>query len=192
MIKDLILKNRSYRRFHENVKIPKELLLEWIDLARQSPSGKNMQPLKYVLSCEPETNNKIFPNLSWAGYLKDWQGPQEGERPSAYIIMLLDTQIRKEIDCDHGIAAQSILLGAVESGFGGCIVHNVNRTSVSAALKIPERYKILMCIALGKPNEKVILENLGGNGDIKYWRDAESAHHVPKRPLEEIILDFGN
>ncbi|HEX3072178.1 MAG TPA: nitroreductase family protein, partial [Ignavibacteriales bacterium] len=131
-------------------------------------------------------------NLSWAGYLKDWSGPQEGERPSAYIVMLLDTQIRKDIDCDHGIAAQSILLGAVESGFGGCIVHNVNRTSVSAALKIPEQYKILMCIALGKPNEKVILENLGSNGDIKYWRDGQSAHHVPKRPLEEIILDFGN
>lgn len=192
MIKDLILKNRSYRRFHENIKVSKEILLEWIDLARQSPSGKNMQPLKYLLSYEPETNNKIFPNLGWAGYLKDWPGPQEGERPAAYIVMLLDTDVRKEIDCDHGIAAQSILLGAVESGFGGCIIHNIKKDALAEALKIPERYKILMCIALGKPGEKVVLEKLGRDGSIKYWRDAESTHHVPKRPMEEIIVKFEN
>lgn len=192
MIKELILKNRSYRRFLENIVISKELILEWINLARLSPSGKNLQPLKYFISADPKTNGIIFPNLSWAGYLKDWSGPKEGERPAAYIVMLLDTDIRKEIDCDHGIAAQSILLGAVESGFGGCIIHSINRQTLSANLRIPERYKILICIALGKPGENVILEKLESGGDIKYWRDAESAHHVPKRTIEEIILEFGN
>ena len=188
MLRDLVLKNRSYRRFYENFRIDCNTLKELIDLARLSASAANLQPLKYVISCDTEKNAKIFPHLKWAGYLKDWPGPQEGERPSAYIIILGDTEISKDFGCDHGIAAQSILLGAIEKGLGGCIIGSIDREALRKTLNIPERYEILLVIALGKPKEKVVIEEVGPDGDIKYWRDDKGVHHVPKRRLGDIIL----
>ncbi len=188
MIKDLILQNRSCRRFYEEVNIELEILKELVDLARLSASAANRQPLKYILSCDPEKNAMIFPHLSWAGYLKDWPGPPEGERPSAHIIILLDTEISKSAMCDHGIAAQSILLGAREKGLGGCMHASIMRESLRQALGIPERYEILLALSLGKPKEKVVIETVRPDGDITYWRDGESVHHVPKRRLDDIII----
>ena len=188
MIRELVLKNRSYRRFYQDVAIELETLRELVDLARLTASAGNMQPLKYILSCDPQKNALIFQCLAWAGYLKDWPGPSEGERPSAYIIMLGDTEISRAFGCDHGIAAQSILLGATEKDLGGCMIATVNRQELSKALGIAPRYEILLVIALGKPKETVVIEKVGPNGDIKYWRDSQGAHHVPKRALNDIII----
>jgi nitroreductase len=190
MIKDLILKNRSYRRFYENVSVDRETLEELVDLARLSATGGNKQPLKYILSYEPQKNALIFPHLTWAGYLKEWPGPSEGERPAAYIIILADTEISRNVGCDHGIAAQSILLGATEKGLGGCMIGSLRLQELRKALAIPTRYEILLVIALGKPKETVILESVGSDGDIKYWRDEKSGHHVPKRSLENLIINL--
>lgn len=189
MIKKLIIKNRSYRRFHQDKAVNPDTLRGLVDLARLSASGANLQPLKYILSWEAEKNAKVFPHLAWAGYLKDWEGPVEGERPSAYIIILGDTSVSKNFGVDHGIAAQNILLGAVEKGLGGCIIGSIKRDSLRDALDIPERYEILLVLALGRPKETVVLETTGEDGDIRYWRDSESVHHVPKRRLDDIILD---
>ena len=188
MLRDLIIKNRSYRRFRQSVAVERETLCELVDLARLSASAANMQPLKYVLSYEAERNAEIFRHVGWAGYLKDWPGPAQGERPAAYIIILCDTQISEFADCDHGIAAQSILLGATEKGLAGCMIGTVQRKELSAALGIPSRYKILLVLALGEPAEKVVLEATGPDKGIEYRRDAEGVHHVPKRPLDELIL----
>lgn len=188
MLRRLIIKNRSYRRFYQGVTIEIETLRKLLDLARFSASSANLQPLKYILSCDTKKNALIFPRLAWAGYLKDWKWPREGERPSAYIIILGDTKITQSFGCDHGIAAQSILLGAIEKGLGGCIIGSVDRQGLRKALDIPSRYEILLVIALGKPKEEVVIETAGSNGDIKYWRDKEAIHHVPKRPLDEIIV----
>jgi len=188
MIKELVLRNRSYRRFHQHVAVERQTLEELVDLARLSPSAANRQPLRYILSCEDATNGLIFPNLAWAGYLKDWPGPAEGERPAAYIIILNDADIASSVDCDHGIAAQSILLGAVEKGLGGCIIASINRDGLRRALDIPGRYEIKLVVALGEPAEKVVIDSVDEGGDIKYWRDADGIHHVPKRRLEQVII----
>ncbi|MHC4619416.1 MAG: nitroreductase family protein [Planctomycetota bacterium] len=188
MIKDLITRNRSRRRFFQEVAIERQTLRELVDLARLSPSGANLQPLKYILSCEPEKNALIFPHLAWAGYLKDWPGPLEGERPSAYIIILGDTQIRDSIGCDHGIAAHSVLLGATEKGLGGCIIASINKQHLRDALHISPRYEILLVLALGKPREEVVIESVGPHGSVKYWRDENGVHHVPKRSLDDLII----
>jgi len=188
MLKNLILKNRSYRRFYQDVRIPTEVLRSLVDLARLSPSGGNLQPLKYILSNNQKTNELIFPCLNWAGTLKDWPGPEVGERPSAYIIILGDSSIKTSVKNDQAIAAQSIMLGAVEKGFGGCIIGSVKREQLRQALKINIQYEIFLVLALGKPKEKVIIENLNDAGDIKYWRDENQVHHVPKRKLDDLIL----
>lgn len=188
MIRDLIQKNRSYRRFDSKVKLSIEQIRNWIDLARISASGRNMQPLKYAIVTQPEICGKIFPYLGWAGYLSDWKGPAEHERPVAYVAVLKDRTVAENHYCDDGIAIQSILLGAVEDGLGGCIIGSVNKSKVSRILQLPETMEILWLIALGKPGEEVVLET--SSGDIKYWRDDKSIHHVPKRPLDEIVVDF--
>ena len=187
MLNQLILKNRSYRRFFENIPVSRDDLLEMIGNARLSASARNMQTLKYLISNNPETNNRMFPCLAWAGYLKEWQGPQPGERPSAYIVMLHDKQLADSYFCDDGIAAQSILLTAVEKGFGGCILGSVKKKELADILTIPSNLEILYVIALGKPSETVVIEEVK-DGDIRYWRDTNQVHHVPKRSLEEIIF----
>ena len=188
MIRDLIQKNRSYRRFDSSVEITEKQLLKWVDLARLSASARNMQPLKYALVVEPDDCANIFPQLGWAGYLSDWKGPEEGERPVAYIVVLKDHSLADNHYCDDGIAMQSILLGAVEDGFGGCMIGSVNKRKVARILNLSENLEILWVIALGKPQEKVVLEK--SDGDIKYWRDRAGIHHVPKRPIDEVIVDF--
>jgi len=188
MLEDLIRKNRSYRRFHQDVPVDIETLRALVNLARLSASGSNLQPLKYILSCEPETNARIFPHMRWAGYLRDWPGPAEGERPTAYIVILGDTEIRKSFGCDHGIAAQSIMLGATERGLGGCMIGSIDRSELRQVLDIPEQCEILLILALGKPKETVVLEEVGPDGSVEYYRDAEGVHHVPKRSLDELIL----
>ena len=187
MLKDLIRKSRSYRRFYQDHKVSEADLKDLIDLARLSPSARNAQPLKYFLSYDEDTNAKIFPTLAWAGYLTDWPGPEEGERPSAYIVILLDTEITDDQFCDDGIAIQSILLGAAEKGLGGCTIAAIDREQLTKELNIPSRFKVLYVLAIGKPKETVVIEEMQ-NGDFKYRRDNNGIHHVPKRTLKELII----
>jgi nitroreductase len=186
MIHDLIQRNRSIRRFDHSVKIEVEIIKKWIDLARLSSSGRNMQPLKYAICVDEKINSLIFPHLGWAGYLTDWKGPAEDERPVAYIAVLLDKSLAETYNCDDGIAMQSIMLGATEDGFGSCIIGSLNKSRVAKILQLPSAMDVLYVMALGKPAEKVVLE-IAENGEIKYWRDSDEVHHVPKRPLDEII-----
>jgi nitroreductase len=188
MIKDLIRQNRSYRRFYESERISREILTGLVELARLSPSGGNLQPLKYFLSNTTEANAKIFDCLAWAGYLKGWDRPEPGERPSAYIVILGDKSIKDPVKHDPGIAAQSMLLGAVETGLGGCIIGSVKRELLRENLEIPSHLDILLVLALGKPKEKVVLEAVDESGDIRYWRDENGVHHVPKRLIENLII----
>ena len=186
MLYELAQKTRSFRRFQENVSIDMETLRYLVDLARLGGSARNMQPLKYVLVNAPAVNARIFPHLGWAGYLSDWPGPREGERPSAYIICLLDTLLSKEADCDLGIATQNMLLGASQKGLGGCRIGSIS-PALSDVLKLEDHLQILMVVALGLPVESVSLDTLQAGGDIKYWRDGDQIHHVPKRSLQEIV-----
>lgn len=188
MIKDLLLKNRSYRRYDEGFRISNETLKSLIELARFCPSAANLQPLKFLLCATDEKNKLIFRTLSWAGYLTQWPGPYEGERPSAYIILLGDTSISRNFQCDAGIACQSILLGAVELGLGGCILGSIDREGLRRSFSIPDEFEILYVIALGKPAEGIVLEDMSEDGNIRYWRDEDGTHHVPKRLTEELIL----
>lgn len=185
-LRELIEKNRSYRRFDQSAGITTAQLEKWIELARFSASGRNMQPLKYALSTGKVLNDQIFSHLAWAGYLTDWDGPAEGERPVAYIAVLHDKQVSEKYFCDDGIAMQSILLGAAEDGYGGCIIGSVNRKKVAELLKLPAHLEILWIVALGKPAEKVVVEDSDGE-NIRYWRDENDIHHVPKRTLNDLI-----
>lgn len=188
MLKDLVLKCRSYRRFYEEVAVDIGTLREFVDTARLTASASNRQPLKYILSCSRERNADIFCCLHWAALLRKWPGPVVGERPAAYIIILGDKGLGPSFGVDHGIAAQTILLAAVEKGFGGCMMASVDREELSKLLDIPPKFEILLVISLGKPKEEIILDELSPGVDTSYWRDENDVHHVPKRRLADVIF----
>jgi nitroreductase len=188
MIEELITGNRSFRRFYENEAVSLDTLKWLVNLARLSASAANLQPLKYILANEPGKNAAIFSCLAWAGYLQDWPGPAAGERPGTYIVILGDHEISQNFGCDHGIAAQSILLGAREKGLGGCMIGSIQRDRLRELLEVPPKLEILLVLALGRPREKVVLEEIGPGESIKYWRDEQGVHHVPKRRLEDVII----
>lgn len=189
MLKDLIIKNRSYRRFYQEKSISTAVLEELVDLARNSPCGANKQNLRFFLSADKEKNSVINKCIFWAGYYTDWDGPEDGEKPSAYIVIVKDTSAGSGMAQDEGIAAQSILLGAVEKDMGGCIIANINRKDLKQLLALEEKYEIALVLAIGYPKEKVVIEELKQDNDIKYWRDEKQIHHVPKRKLEDLILN---
>lgn len=185
---DLVRRTRSIRRFLQDQPVEPAVLRRLIDLARLSASGGNRQPLKYILSCAPAVNARIFPCLRWAAHLKGWPGPAEGERPAAYIVVLADTAIRSDCDRDLGIAAQTILLGAAARGLGGCMLDSVDRRELARVLQPPSGLEILLVIALGRSGEEVVIDPLPPGGDTRYWRDPAGVHHVPKRSLAEITV----
>ena len=189
MIKNLVKKNRSYRRFQQDRRVDVETLRELVDLARLSGSAANLQPLRYILACDPQINEQIFACLGWAAYIKNWPGPKEGEQPPAYIIILSDTAKANDyVGYDCGIASQSILLGAVEKGLAGCMLGSINRGKLKEILNIKTQFTILLVIALGEPKEEVVIETVGHDDNIRYWRDDKEVHHVPKRKLSDIIV----
>lgn len=192
MLHDLVKACRSYRRFDEATRIERSTLVSWIDAVRLVASSGNTQPLRYALVTDELACEKVFSCCAWAKALPDWPGPEPGERPSAYIVILSDCD-RTLADVftawDEGIAAQTIMLQAVEAGYGGCILGSFKRRSLTQALGIDEdRFKPDLVLALGKPAEKVVVSTISANGATEYWRDEASVHHVPKRPLSDVLL----
>lgn len=191
MLADLVRRCRTRRRYRADRPVPPETLRALVDIARLTASAANKQPLRYLLSCTPERNARIFPHLRWAGYLADWDGPEPAERPAAYVVILGDREAAPQTRWDDAIAAYTLMLAAAERGLGACIVASIERDGLRADLAIPDRYEILLAVSLGEPVEEVVLEDAPPDGDIRYWRDDAGVHHVPKRRLDDVIVAFG-
>jgi nitroreductase len=187
-LKEIAKRTRSYRRFHQEHKINADTLTDVVDNVRYSASAANLQPLKFILLTDAKMSASLFQNLRWAAYLKNWDGPEEGERPSAYIIMLGDRNLSRYLDMDCGIALQTILLSLTEKGLGACAHAAFNKEAVRELFKVPEQLEIPLIIAIGKPKEEVVIDDISG-GDVKYWRDEAGKHHVPKKTLKEMIFN---
>lgn len=188
MFRDIVLRNRSYRRFDQKKRISLDMLSDIVEFARISPSAANLQTLRFWLVREYSACETVFKSLKWANYLHDWNGPLEGEKPAAYILVLAPHNCTKFTFIDAGIVCQTMLLGAVEKGLGGCMIASVDRDQVHQDLELPMHKEILMVIALGVPTEQVVIDNIELDGNIEYWRDEKDRHHVPKHNLGTLIL----
>ncbi len=187
-ITKLVRRARSCRRFDQSKPIPADLVRRLVDTARLCPSTQNAQPLKYAVSTAPEINAQIFSTLSWAGALTDWPGPAENERPTGYVVVLLDTAISENAGVDPGIAGTAIQLAATEAGYGACMVGSIVRPRLREILELPESLRIELAIALGAPAETIVLDEPRPDGSVVYYRDENDTHHVPKRRLEEVLV----
>ena len=186
-LKDIFKITRSYRRFHQDYEVAVDILTDVVENVRYSASAANLQPLKFIIVNDKDTNAALFQHLRWAAYLKDWDGPEEGERPSAYIVMLGDRALSRYLDWDCGIALQTILIGLAEKGLGACAIASFNKDAVRAMFKVPDSLEIPLVIAAGKAKETVVIDDVK-DGNIKYWRDEHKTHHVPKRKLDDMIF----
>lgn len=184
MIRDLVVKNRSYRRWHEDQAIAHETLREFIDLARLCGSGGNQQALKFIISDDPEKNALVFP------YLAIDNNPVEGERAPVYIVILEDQNIKMWTPADLGIAAQTIMLAATEKGYGGVMIAALNGPGLKKALQLPDHLRVALVLAIGKTIEEVIIESQEAGTVARQWWETKDIRHVPKRALDEIIVDY--
>lgn len=187
-IKDLVYKNRTYRRFDQSHKIEMSVLEELVDLARVTSSGGNIQAIKFILVTDEEMCQTVNDHILWAGALPQWPGPDEGEKPTAYIITLRDESISKNTLWDLGLATEAILLGAVEKGLGACQFGNIKYADFTKVLELPENLVITSVLALGKPVEEVVLVDVPESGKMAYYRDENMVHYVPKRTMEDVVL----
>lgn len=191
MLKDLILKNRSYRGFNENRAITRQELTDMVDCARLTASFVNAQPLKYYIAWEKEEVSKIQALTKWARGLPELQLPHPGMCPTGFIVILQDTAIgdslaRFQKDC--GIVAQTILLRATEMGLGGCMIGNFGAGSVKEALNLPEHLAPLLIVAIGEPAETVVIREIESGESTGYYRNEQDVHYVPKRKLDDILI----
>ena len=191
MIKDLVKQNRSYRGYDESRRVTEAELREMVDCARLTASSVNMQPLKYYLAWEKDEVDRIQALTAWARGLPEMTLPHEGMRPTAFIVICQDKSIQESLvrfQKDVGIAAQTILLAAVEMGLGGCMIGNFGADSVQQELGLSENLAPLLIVAIGKPAEKVVLTEVGEGESVAYYRDGNDVHYVPKRRLEDVII----
>ena len=186
MIKEIFERNRSYRRYYEDKRIDAAELRDIISINRYLASGANAQRLRFLPVYDRSECERVFSCLKWAAFLKDWDGPAEGERPAAYIIIATKDDVTADVGVDVGISAQAMLSLAVEKGMGGCMLLSFDRERLSSILSL-DGYKIRLVIALGYPKEKVVITD-AVNGDTKYYRDENSVHYVPKLSTDEIII----
>jgi len=187
-VHELILRTRTCRRFHQDRPVSMETLRSLVEMARVAQSPWNQQAIKFILCNDADTNGQIFSHLQWASRMPDWPGPAEGERPTAYIVIVADKELGKLFNYDHPVAGTAMLLGATEMGLAGCLIGAFSRKSVSKVLELSERYEPLLVVALGERNEAVVIDPVGPDGNTAYWNDSDGVHHVPKRSLDELIL----
>lgn len=189
LLRRLVVKDRSVRRFDGNKPISNRMLENIVELTRYCASGRNLQPMRYRLINESRDLERIYPLLKWAGYLPDWDGPEPAERPAAYIIQCLDTRLCANCLCDDGLQLQTITLGATAIGLGACIIKSFNMQLLRDVLELPEYYEIRYVVALGYPVEEVVIDDMApAADDIKYYRTPDGVHHVPKRPLGDLLI----
>ena len=190
MLKDLLIASRSYRSFDESVKITNEMLANWVDHARYAPSSINLQMLKFVSATDTSLCARVLENTRCAGKLKDIKLPPAGHAPVAYIVICANksvTPAAESFDKDVGICAQTIMLAAAESDFGGCIIGSFDPDALKNILGLGENLVPKLVLALGKPDERVELLDEADDGSVTYYREG-GIHYVQKRKLENILI----
>ena len=191
MIEKIVASSRSYRTFDESRAVTREELADLISVARLCPSAMNRQPLKYRLVYEREEVEALLSITKWGGMLPELILPPDGKHPTAFIVVCCDIELCNNIDSarfDAGVVSQTIMLAAAEHDLGGCILGAFDKSRAAEILSIGEKNVPIVILAIGKPDEKVVLCDTDESGSIAYYRDEYGTHFVPKRSLEELII----
>ena len=193
MFLDLVKQARSHRGFRQDRKVARQELEHLVECARFTPAARNDQVLKYYLAEKPETVAAIQPLTKWAGALAELHLPRKGAEPVAYVVICLDGSLAENpapYQRDVGIVAQTMLLAAAEMGLNGCMIGSFAAGELREKLGLPEAIKPQLLLALGEGTDRIVMTDVGEDGSNSYYRDAEDTHYVPKRTLEQLILNL--
>ncbi len=185
------LERRSIRRFKDKA-VPYEALEKCIDAARLAPSGRNQQVLEYIVINDAKVLPGIFENIGGSAKLPPYKGgPRPEQSPKAYTIILVNKQWegdpnrRRVTQIDVGLAAENILLTALEQGLGCCPILMFNEADIKLLLEIPDTYDIALVIPMGYPDESPVADIAADSTNI--FVDDKGVRHVPKRKLADVI-----
>ena len=189
---EAVIKRRSIRRF-KDLPIPYDVLEKCVDAARLAPSGRNSQPCEYVIVDDDRLLPEVFDNLKgWAGQPSSIGAPPPGQRPVAYIIILINNALemnpvagRRVATYDVALAAENAMLVATAEGIGSCPFLSFKESTLKEVLNLPDNYEIALVLGLGYADESPVVEV--PTDSIKYWVDDNGVRHVPKRKLEDIL-----
>ena len=185
-MQDVIRARRSIRRFQRKPVLD-SVMLDILEAARLSPTGSNAQPLRFIGIRSADLCEKLFAHLRWAGYLPDGSAsPTLETQPAAYVVLLVDKNIRAQADNDAGAAAMSMMLSAQAHGVASCWLGAIDRAKIAALLDLDaERFQVHMVLALGYPAQTSRAVPLTGE-DVKYYLEAPDHLCVPKRQPEDV------
>ena len=182
---DVLYARRTIRKFSQEP-IPKQILTRIVDVARLAPTANNRQPLRFLVIDDPDLCDQVFPYTHWARAIAPAGTPKEGERPTAYIILLVEKELETPwIAHDAGAAAQTIMLAAQNHRIGTCWMASIEREHIITLLNIPGKYRLDTLISMGYPAERSLYED--EQGDVTYYKDEQGAMHIPKRRLTDIL-----
>ena len=185
-VTDAIISRRTKRKYTKKG-VSRDLLETLVEYARFTPTGANLQALKYAI-IDGDLSKKVFPLTKWSGYHPE-DAPTENEQPPSYIAILGDNEIKAngQFETDAGAAGTVICLAAEELGLSTCWLGAIKRDEIKELLKLREKYSILNLIAVGYSDQKATFED--AKGDIKYHTD-DDVLTVPKRTKEEILIEI--
>ena len=191
MLKDLILKTRSFRSFDASTAVSENQLRELVDHARFTASSMNLQTLKFRFVTDSAEKQAVQNSVRWATKVRDIiKLPPVGHEPSAFIVICTDTNVFPSAGAfliDVGIAAEAIMLAATEKGLGGCMMSSFSKEELPTLLHLPEGIEPKLVLALGKPDETVEITDPAEDGSVTYYRE-NGIHYVQKRSLDELIV----
>ena len=193
MILDLIKKNRSCRGFDPNRRVTREEMDYILECARFGPNSMNKQAIKFYIARDEDTVAAIQPLTGWAKQLPQMQLPHPGKYPTAFVVVCLDKTISDSVPMfirDASIAAQNMLLAATELGLGGCMVGSFRAGDLCRTLNLKEQFQPLLVVAIGKPDETIVLTEAQPGANTAYYRDEQDVHYVPKRSARELVINY--
>lgn len=181
---EAMLQRRSIRKFRpEPVSV--SCLKEIVEVSRLYPSGGNLQPVRFAIITREELCNAIFTDLKWAMYLPGYT-IAEDERPTAYIVLLRDDNVKKKCDYDIGAASTMVMLAAADKGLASCPIGNFPKSNLSVLLQLPEHLQPELVLALGYPAQESRVVPMADT--VRYAQDEKGDFLVPKWNAEEITV----
>jgi nitroreductase len=189
LVYDTICSRRSVRKFLQTP-VSMDTLMHMVNAARLAPSAANQQPCEFIVVMESGMVDAMFPYLKWADAISPFGIPGELERPTAYILVLIDLHKKKKGgEVDAAAAIENMLLTAAEEGMGTCWLGSFSHKKIKGQFRIPHHMKLQAVVAVGFPAERPLTVEM--HSSMKYWKDEHGVLHVPKRKLEDICFING-
>ncbi len=189
-LKDMLIANRSYRNYNNDVKVTYEELKDIVELTRYCATGGNIQALRYRIVCDDKEVAEMHKLVKFGALLKELNLPYTGNDPTAYLVICAESENSNNAPhaTNIGIAAQTMLLGAVARGYGGCMIGNFDKAAATELLDIKEGYHPLLAISLGAPKENCVVRTIRKGEPTAYYRGEGDCHVVPKIALEDLLI----